>query len=546
MEWSDLTEENLEAATSPEIFRRGIEYFHEGHLVRACFIGNQISGIITGTGGDYKVRLWLEGSQLKGDCSCPYPEFCKHMIALGLAWLKEKASFIDIQPQLMAILKNPETQNKTLFDLVHKDPINFLMLFPDLVENHFINNRGIANLIRNTFNLPQMTLMQAEALWEKIERVEQLIHQKAQAGDSLAFPLLLELFSGYENAFVNYHSEKLIELWKNEIHSVVSLIDVCPQHEIAPIFDKICSLYLDPNLWELSADLRELIWKLHRRDSEFLFCRMNDCFFGEPSLLILISLYILISEAPIDDSRFSDCLDRIITRLTATVDGSIWLIDRWSELNLDKGYQLAKKSLYDFPEEQVRFRERLIIIHQKRSEYKQAAALSFIQFQANPNFEEYCRLKGLLINAPDDWGRYHKRILEILSNSSDKLLLLQIMVEDGDFQGTKDNLPMILGDELLLTAAVSFLGNRIQKDFIEFYPCFIKELLLRQSPAHWNSALDLMVHLKRYCLHQDGEEYLWAQLRKELQQIYKDDAKFLKKFASILSEANELGSGISI
>ncbi len=538
MEWTDFSRENLEAATSPAIFQRGVEYFRQGHLVKACRIDNQISGLVTGAGGDYKVRLWLEGTQLQGDCSCPYPECCKHMIALGMAWLEGRTAFIDLDPQLSTILGNPVAQRNILLDLIHKDPINFLTLFPDLHENNFISSRGIANLIRNTFDLPRITISHAEALWEKIERVEQLIHQKLKAGDPLAIHLLLELLSGYEKAFASYHNEELIQLWKNEIHSIRSLLNACKQSELELIYEKTWFFYIDPNLWELSMNLRDLLWNLHPYCPDVLFNRIDECFVREPSLLVLISLYTLLAKAPYEGSRLQNCLDIIVSKLTETTEGSLWLLDSLIESNLDQAYQLARRILHRFPGEETHFRERLIIIHQKRSEFRQAASLSFIQFRENPNFEEYCRLKVLLANSAEDWMFYSKKIRECLKDSADKLLVLQIFMEEGEVQEISKHLSQIYEEEKLFAYITGMLGSRIRESFIPFYPYFIKQLLLRESSNDWKAALELMIILKRYCLNQGTERYRWIQLQKELQQTYQNDVRFSKKFATILAESN--------
>lgn len=538
MEWSEFSRENLEAATSPAIFRRGVEYFRGGHLVKACRIDNQISGLITGAGGDYKVRLWLEGAQLKGDCSCPYPEFCKHMIALGMAWLEERTAFLDLEPKLSTILGNPVAQRNILVDLIHKDPLNFLKLFPDLYENSFISSRGIANLIRNIFDLPQITITHAEALWEKIHRVQQLVYQKIQSGDPLAIPLWLELLSGYEKAFTSYPNEELIQLWKDEIHSILSFLNACKQSELERIYEKTWSFYIDPNLWELSINLRGLLWNLHPYCPDFLFNRMDECFARELSLLVLISLYTLLAEAPFEDFRLQNCLNIIVSRLTETAEGSLWLVDSLIESNLDQAYQLARRILHRFPGEEPHFRERLITIHQKRSEFKQAASLSFIQFRENRSFEEYCRLKVLLANSSGDWMFYSKKIREFLKDSTDQLLVLQILMEEGETQEISNHLPLIFEEEKLFSYITGMLRSRIQKSFIPFYPCFIKQLLLRESSNDWKTALELMVILKRHCLNQDTERYRWIQLKKELEQIYQNDAKFSKKFAMILADLN--------
>lgn len=535
MEWSDFSRENLEAATSPAIFQRGVEYFRGGHLVKACRIGNQISGLITGAGGDYKVRLWLEDAQLQGDCSCPYPDFCKHMIALGMAWLEEGTAFIDLEPKLSTILENTVAQRNILVDLIRKDPLNFLTLFPDLHENNFISSRGIANLIRNIFDLPQITIAHAEALWEKIHQVQQLIHQKIQSGDPLAIPLWLELLSGYKKAFISYPNEELIQLWKDEIHSIPSFLNACKQTELERIYDKAWSFYIDPSLWELSISLRDLLWNLHPYCPDFLFNRMDECFTGEPSLLVLISLYTLLAEAPFKDFRLQNCLNIIISRLTETAEGSLWLVDSLMESNLDQACQMARRNLHRFPGEEPHFRERLITIHQKRSEFKQAASLSFIQFRENPSFEEYCRLKVLLANFSEDWMCYSKKIRECLKDAPDQLLVLQILMEEGETQEISNHLPRIFEEEKLFSYVAGMLRRRIQESFIPFYPGFIKQLLLRESSNEWKIALELMVILKRYCLNQDTERYRWVQLKKELEQIYHNDAKFSKKFAAILA-----------
>ena len=158
MDWNKFALINLEASVAPQIYERGVDYFRQGHLVKACKIDNLLAGVLIGTGGDYKVRLWFNGLELQGECTCPYQGFCKHMVALAIAWLEEKTRFTDLQPQLTAVLENPLTQTNILLDLIHKDPLNFLALYPDEATQYdFITTRGMLNLIRNTFSAPQIT-----------------------------------------------------------------------------------------------------------------------------------------------------------------------------------------------------------------------------------------------------------------------------------------------------------------------------------------------------------------------------------------------------
>ncbi len=72
-------------------FERGENYFLNGH-VRSVVEdeGTVVTASVRGT-ADYRVRLWVEGSELNHYCSCPLGdrgEFCKHCVATGLAWIE--------------------------------------------------------------------------------------------------------------------------------------------------------------------------------------------------------------------------------------------------------------------------------------------------------------------------------------------------------------------------------------------------------------------------------------------------------------------------
>ncbi len=47
---------------------------------------------------DYRVRLWVEGGEVQGECSCPMGDayvFCKHCVAVGLAYLEGGTDDVD-------------------------------------------------------------------------------------------------------------------------------------------------------------------------------------------------------------------------------------------------------------------------------------------------------------------------------------------------------------------------------------------------------------------------------------------------------------------
>ncbi len=84
-----LTRKNLRNIAGTVYFNRGEDYFKAGCVENIKCCGNSIHAKIIGTRA-YNVFLFLKNGKLAGDCDCPLGEngeFCKHKVALGLAYL---------------------------------------------------------------------------------------------------------------------------------------------------------------------------------------------------------------------------------------------------------------------------------------------------------------------------------------------------------------------------------------------------------------------------------------------------------------------------
>jgi uncharacterized Zn finger protein len=84
-----ITREALEDYAGPAVFQRGASYFREGAVSRLRDEGDKVAARVHGT-ETYRVALWTDGDELEYDCTCPHAEegnFCKHCVALGLAFL---------------------------------------------------------------------------------------------------------------------------------------------------------------------------------------------------------------------------------------------------------------------------------------------------------------------------------------------------------------------------------------------------------------------------------------------------------------------------
>jgi len=75
-------------------FERGEGYFDEERVRSLVEFEGLMAATVEGT-EDYRVKLWVESSGLGFSCECPHADegnFCKHCVAVGLAWLAERGS----------------------------------------------------------------------------------------------------------------------------------------------------------------------------------------------------------------------------------------------------------------------------------------------------------------------------------------------------------------------------------------------------------------------------------------------------------------------
>jgi len=89
-----LNEETLRQYAGEASYKRGAGYFKEQRVsdLQEDEDEDEISAEVQGTEW-YEVRLWLEEEELFYSCDCPIGEddgFCKHCVAVGLAWLGDQ------------------------------------------------------------------------------------------------------------------------------------------------------------------------------------------------------------------------------------------------------------------------------------------------------------------------------------------------------------------------------------------------------------------------------------------------------------------------
>lgn len=114
-----ITESMIRAGASPESFRRGEEYYREDAISNTAIQGTILSGECAGTYAPYyRVQVELDEAGIAdASCTClyEYGGYCKHIVALLLAYLHH--------PKTFTVRRAPE---ELLADLDHNDLIAIL------------------------------------------------------------------------------------------------------------------------------------------------------------------------------------------------------------------------------------------------------------------------------------------------------------------------------------------------------------------------------------------------------------------------------------
>ncbi len=93
----NITKKELRELTDGRSWERGVSYYEEGSVISLFEDKGKITAKVQGT-NVYIVQLYMEDGELIGQCTCPMGEaevFCKHCVAVGLAYLEGPPGTVD-------------------------------------------------------------------------------------------------------------------------------------------------------------------------------------------------------------------------------------------------------------------------------------------------------------------------------------------------------------------------------------------------------------------------------------------------------------------
>jgi uncharacterized Zn finger protein len=122
-----ITESMIRAGASPESFRRGEQYHREGAISNTTLQGTQLSGECAGTYAPYyRVQVELDEAGIAdASCTClyEYGGYCKHIVALLLAYLYHPKSFtVRKAPEKLLAELDRDDRTAILTKLIQEQP----------------------------------------------------------------------------------------------------------------------------------------------------------------------------------------------------------------------------------------------------------------------------------------------------------------------------------------------------------------------------------------------------------------------------------------
>jgi uncharacterized Zn finger protein len=112
-----LTRAQVEQLSSSRTYRQALQYVKSAHMTDRLRAGSALSARFHGSRGIYGAQIDLAGRELKFGCTCPLAnsrDACKHVIALGVAWLDEPDTFTDLDLTLARLTYLPKSELITL------------------------------------------------------------------------------------------------------------------------------------------------------------------------------------------------------------------------------------------------------------------------------------------------------------------------------------------------------------------------------------------------------------------------------------------------
>ena len=440
----------LEDLAGTTAFRRGEEYFSVGAVERLRATEDKITAKVEGT-ETYRVELRDDDGELAYDCTCPRAGdgyFCKHCVAVGLAWLagnsavpksgaastkkKRRDPWRDIKAYLTT--QPPETVIDLVLDVAQRDDRLYRSLL--LKAERSGGGGNVAQAFRRAID--DATRIHGFVDWREVGTFAGNIDQVA---DSLA-----ELLKPDTAATLVDLAEYAIEQVENSLEQVDD-----SDGQIGDIVYRLGELHLKACTMA-RPDPAGLAGRLFRFETTLPFglCSFDAATYRKPLGSVGLRRFRELAEAEwrkLKPRGAKDSYDAHRSRITSIMErlaeasgdaeelvaiksrdlssGYCYLdiAEIWTKAKqLDKALAWAERGLKAFPDRaDNRLRDFLVAAYLKRKRNDEALQLTWIQFEEQPFLENYKKLHdvaGKLGLWPEQRDRALARVAEDIAREA--------------------------------------------------------------------------------------------------------------------------------
>jgi uncharacterized Zn finger protein len=432
----------LRTLAGSKAFQLGKEYFDEGAVRNLCVVAGSVRALVNGT-ASYRVVLRVEEGELLSDCSCPRAGdgyFCKHCVAVGLAWLASNGELaIQTSPaakekrrdpwdDIRNYLRRQETDVliALLLDMARRDDRLYRSLL--LKAERGADGADLAGIFRKTID--DATRSNGYVAWDE---VGELLNTLDEVLGSLA-ELLQPATSGI-----------LVELLEYAIERVEAMLEEVDDSDggVGEIVARLGDLHIEACHMAMPdpAALAERLLQMELT-SPFGICSFDPSVYrevlGEPGLHryreLALAEWRTVEARKADDPYEAGrmAITRIMEGL-AKERGDIEQLVEIKSRDLSSGFRYlqiaelwhkagkmelalewAERGLAAFPDRtDHRLREFLVEIYLHCGRNDDAVALSWMQFEEQPVLENYKQL-AMVAGKAGQWHTRRERALSVV------------------------------------------------------------------------------------------------------------------------------------
>jgi uncharacterized Zn finger protein len=532
-----ITHAVLESLAGTTAFRRGEAYFSVGAVSRLRVTDDKVTARVEGT-ESYQVELRDDDGDLAYDCTCPRATdgyFCKHCVAVGLAWLAENVAapksgtasgkkkrrdpWRDIKDYLTT--QQQDVLIELLLDVAQRDDRLYQSLL--LKAERTGGGGNVVKAFRQAID--GATRIHGFVDWREVGTFAGNIDQLA---DSLA-----ELLKPDTAAMLVELAEYAIERVENSLEQVDD-----SDGEIGDIVYRLGELHLNACTMA-RPDPAGLAERLFRFETTLPFglCSFDAATYRDALGKEGLRRYRELAEAEWRKLKPRDAKDgydahrsritRIMERL-AEASGDVEelvaiksrdlssgycyldIAEIWTKARQpDKALEWAERGLKAFPERpDNRLRDFLVAAYLKCKRNDEALQLTWIQFEEQPGLDHYKKLQdvaGKLGVWPEQRNRALARVAEVIAREATTTtrwkpkpstpnysLRVEIALWEKDLDAAWESAHEGICDRNLLIALAGKLEASRPDDAVSLYRRVVPPIVEQTNNAAYEEAIKLI------------------------------------------------------